>query len=120
MQPQFAALLSQAEGTSIVTETLFENRFLHVHELKRMGANIRLEGQSAVIEGVKRLEGAPVKSRDLRAGAALLLAGLSAEGETLIEDIERYIDRGYETIDKKLIGLGAKIEEVGRIHLVND
>lgn len=119
MQPQFVALLSQAEGTSIVTETLFENRFLHVHELKRMGANIRLEGQSAVIEGVKRLEGAPVKSRDLRAGAALLLAGLSAEGETLIEDIERYIDRGYDTLDKKLKSLGAEIEEVGRIHLVN-
>lgn len=115
MQPQLVSLLSLAEGTSVVAESVFENRFMHVHELKRMGADIRLEGQSAIISGVSRLEGAPVKSRDLRAGAALMIAGLAAEGETLIEDMERYIERGYERLDQKLRSLGADIRELKNI-----
>lgn len=115
MQPQLAALMSLAEGTSVISESVFENRFMHVHELKRMGADIRLEGQSAIVNGVAKLEGAPVKSRDLRAGAALMLAGLGAEGETLIEDIDRFIERGYEKLDKKLIALGADIKELRNI-----
>lgn len=115
MQPQLAALMSLAEGTSVISESVFENRFMHVHELKRMGADIRLEGQSAIVNGVAKLQGAPVKSRDLRAGAALMLAGLGAEGETLIEDIDRFIERGYEKLDKKLIALGADIKELRNI-----
>jgi len=115
MQPQLAALMSLAEGTSVISEGVFENRFMHVHELKRMGADIRLEGQSAIVNGVAKLQGAPVKSRDLRAGAALMLAGLGAEGETLIEDIDRFIERGYEKLDKKLIALGAEIKELRNI-----
>jgi len=115
MQSQFISLLALAEGTSVVTETVFENRFMHVHELKRMGADIRLEGQSAIVTGVNRLEGAPVKSRDLRAGAALMLAGLVASGETLIEDMERFIERGYERLDEKLRSLGANIRELKNI-----
>ncbi|KAF0135123.1 MAG: UDP-N-acetylglucosamine 1-carboxyvinyltransferase [Candidatus Saganbacteria bacterium] len=115
MQPQMVALLALASGTSVVTETVFENRFMHVHELKRMGADIRLEGLSAIVNGVNKLEGAPVKSRDLRAGAALIVAGLVAEGETLIEDMDRFIERGYEGIDKKLISLGADIRELKNI-----
>jgi UDP-N-acetylglucosamine 1-carboxyvinyltransferase len=115
MQPQLAALMSLAEGTSVISEGVFENRFMHVHELKRMGADIRLEGQSAIVNGVAKLQGAPVKSRDLRAGAALMLAGLGAEGETLIEDIDRFIERGYEKLDKKLISLGAEIKELRNI-----
>jgi len=115
MQSQLISLLSLAEGTSVVTESVFENRFMHVHELKRMGADIRLEGSSAIITGVPRLQGAPVKARDLRAGAALMIAGMAAEGETLIEDIERYIERGYEKLDQKLRGLGADIRELKNI-----
>lgn len=115
MQPQLTSLLSLAKGTSVVSETVFENRFMHVQELKRMGADIRLEGQSAIIKGVPKLEGAPVKSRDLRAGAAIIIAGLAAEGETLVEDIDRHIERGYEGLDKKLISLGAEINEVQNI-----
>jgi UDP-N-acetylglucosamine 1-carboxyvinyltransferase len=115
MQSQLISLLSLAEGTSVVTESVFENRFMHVHELKRMGADIRLEGSSAIISGVPKLQGAPVKARDLRAGAALLIAGLKAEGETLIEDIERYIERGYEGLDSKLRSLGADIRELKNI-----
>ncbi|MGB9613224.1 MAG: UDP-N-acetylglucosamine 1-carboxyvinyltransferase, partial [Candidatus Margulisiibacteriota bacterium] len=110
MQPQFSALLTLAKGTSVVTETVFENRFMHVHELRRLGADIKLEGQSAVIRGVKSLSGAPVRVSDLRAGAALLLAGLAAEGETLVEDRDRHIDRGYENITGKLSALGAEIK----------
>lgn len=115
MQPQLTALLSMADGTSVVSETVFENRFMQVQELKRMGADIRLEGQSAIIKGVPKLEGAPVKSRDLRAGAAMIIAGLAAEGETLIEDIDRHIERGYEGLDKKLIALGAEVKEIKNI-----
>ena len=112
MQPQFTALMSVAEGISVVTETVFENRFIHVHELKRMGADIKLEDRSAIIRGVKELSGAPVRVSDLRAGAALLLAGLMAEGETRIEDLERHIDRGYEKLPAKLNSLGAEIKEL--------
>jgi UDP-N-acetylglucosamine 1-carboxyvinyltransferase len=96
------------EGTSIITETIFENRFMHVCELKRMGANIKIEGRSAIIEGVKKFTGAQVKATDLRAGAALVLAGIVAEGETIISDAG-HIDRGYDNFEKKLGSLGAKI-----------
>ncbi|OGC22663.1 UDP-N-acetylglucosamine 1-carboxyvinyltransferase [candidate division WOR-1 bacterium RIFOXYC2_FULL_37_10] len=115
LQPQISALLSLSSGTSVITETVFENRFMHAHEMRRMGANIKLEGQSAIITGVNKLEGAPVKSRDLRAGAALIIAGLAAEGETLIEDIDQFIIRGYEGLDNKLRNLGAQIKELKNI-----
>ncbi|WP_427337924.1 UDP-N-acetylglucosamine 1-carboxyvinyltransferase [Caloranaerobacter sp. DY30410] len=108
MQAQFMALMSVANGTSIIIETVFENRFMHVDELKRMGANIKIEGRSAVIQGIDRLMGAPVKATDLRAGAALILSGLIAEGKTEISNIF-HIDRGYSNIEQKLSKLGAKI-----------
>lgn len=111
MQAQMTALMSKAEGTSMIVETIFENRFMHVSELKRMGANIKIEGRSAIIEGKSGLLGAQVKATDLRAGAALVLAGLGAEGVTEITDIE-HIDRGYVRIDEKLKALGANIERV--------
>jgi UDP-N-acetylglucosamine 1-carboxyvinyltransferase len=113
MQPQIVALLSISEGTSVITESIFENRFMHVHELRRMGANIKVEDKSAIITGVSKLSGAPVRATDLRAGAALILAGLVADGMTVVDDIERFIDRGYEHIIAKLSSLGAKIKEVG-------
>jgi UDP-N-acetylglucosamine 1-carboxyvinyltransferase len=112
MQPQITALLTLARGTSVVTEAVFENRFMHVHELRRMGADIKLEGQSAIIKGVAGLSGAPVKVSDLRAGAALLLAGMAAEGETIIEDRDRHIFRGYEKIVERLNSLGADIRQM--------
>ena len=108
MQSQFMALLCGSKGTSMVTETVFENRFMHVNELKRMGARIKIEGRSAVVEGGIPLQGAQVKATDLRAGAALLLAGLIAEGPTEIENIE-HIDRGYVNIEKKFRDLGGKV-----------
>jgi UDP-N-acetylglucosamine 1-carboxyvinyltransferase len=108
MQPQFAALLTLAKGTSILTEGIFDNRFRYVDELRRMGADISVDGKVAVIEGVERLTGAPVKVADLRAGAALIIAGLSADGVTEIEDIQ-HIERGYEGMDVKLRSLGADI-----------
>lgn len=111
MQAQMTSLLCRASGTSVVIETIFENRFMHVGELKRMGANIKIDGRTAVIEGVKNLTGAKVKATDLRAGAALILAGLVAQGETQIEDII-HIERGYDNIDMKLKALGANIERV--------
>lgn len=111
MQAQMTALMSRAEGTSMVIETIFENRFMHVSELKRMGANIKIEGRSAIIEGRPQLQGAQVKATDLRAGAALILAGLTAQGVTEITDIE-HIERGYVDIHKKLKGLGANISKV--------
>ncbi len=113
MQPQFAALLSVANGTSIITEGVWENRFKYVEELNKMGTNISVEGKVAVIEGTegKPLVGAPVRALDLRAGAALVLAGLVAEGKTTIENIQ-YIDRGYEDIVGKLKKLGADINRV--------
>lgn len=111
MQSQMTSLLSVACGTSMVIETIFENRFMHVCELKRMGANIKLEGRSAIIEGCNRLTGAKVRATDLRAGAALILAGLAAEGTTEVLDIE-HIDRGYIKIDEKLKVLGANISRI--------
>lgn len=108
MQAQMTSLMSKAEGTSMVIETIFENRFMHISELKRMGANIKIEGRSAIIEGKSSLLGAQVKATDLRAGAALILAGLAADGVTEITDIE-HIERGYVGIEKKLRSLGAKI-----------
>jgi len=109
MQAQFVALMSKAEGNSIAVETIFENRFLYVPELIRMGANIKIDGRSAVIEGKENLNGAKVKATDLRAGASLILAGMVSEGITNITDIY-HIDRGYDGIDKKLKTLGANIE----------
>lgn len=108
MQAQFCALNAIADGTSIITETLFENRYMHVEELNRMGANIHVEGNQAVIKGVTHLSGAPVTATDLRASASLVLAGLAAKGSTDVHDIH-YIDRGYESIEEKLNQLGAKI-----------
>jgi len=108
MQPQFAALLVLAKGTSILTEGIFDNRFRYVEELRRMGADISVDGKVAVIEGVERLTGAQVKAADLRAGAALMIAGLSASGTTQVEEI-RHIERGYEDMDLKLKALGADI-----------
>lgn len=106
MQPQIATLLTLAEGTSILNENVMENRFRYVEELKRMGAQITVEGKSAIIEGVDHLKGAPVRAVDLRAGAAMIIAGLAAKGTTRIEDI-RHIQRGYEDIVEKFVGLGA-------------
>ena len=111
MQPQIAVTLALAEGTSIVTESIFENRFRYVDELARMGASIKVEGNVAVISGVEKFTGARVSAPDLRAGAALVIAGLAAEGITIVDDIY-YIERGYENLDEKLRGLGAKIEKV--------
>lgn len=111
VQAQFMALLSVADGTSVITETVFENRFRHVAEINRMGGNVKIEGHSAVIQGVKDIQGAQVKATDLRAGAALVLAGLIADGVTEIDDIY-HIDRGYPQIERDLISLGAKIRRV--------
>ena len=111
MQPQFTSLLSLANGTSVVSESVFENRFMHLPELRRMGADIKLEGQSAIVNGVAKLSGAPVRVTDLRAGAALLLAGLAAEGETLIEDRDHHLNRGYERLVEKFNALGADIKK---------
>lgn len=108
LQAPFLALLCTAKGNGMVTETVFENRFMHVDELKRMGADVRIEGRSAIVQGVERLNGAPVTSTDLRAGAALILSALNAEGETEISGVH-HIDRGYEDIEHKLIGIGANI-----------
>lgn len=108
MQSQFISLLSIARGTSIFVETIFENRYKHVEELMRMGADIKLEGRLAVIKGVKELTGASVAARDLRGGAALVLAGLVAEGTTIVSGI-KHIDRGYEKIEEKLSKVGALI-----------
>ncbi len=111
MQAQIMAFLSKACGTSMVIETVFENRYMHVEELKRMGAKIKIEGRSAVVEGVEKLSGAPVKATDLRAGAALVLAGLAAEGTTKVMNTH-HIDRGYVDIVGKLKNLGANIKKV--------
>mgnify|MGYP002713175708 FL=1 len=111
MQAQFTALNSVAEGVGTITETVFENRFMHVQEMQRMGANIKLEGNTAIIAGVDRLTGAPVMATDLRASASLVLAGLVADGETVVDRIY-HIDRGYENIEEKLAGLGARIRRV--------
>lgn len=111
MQPQMMALLSLSHGTSIINESIFENRFMHVAELIRMGAHIRVENKNAIIEGVERFAGAEVMCSDLRAGAALVLASLAAEGESLIQRIY-HIERGYDGFDKKLTALGANIKRL--------
>ena len=111
MQPQITAVLSLAGGTSIVTEGVWENRFRYTEQLNLMGADIKIEGRAAVVKGVERLVGAPVAANDLRAGAALLIAGLAAQGVTEVENIE-YIDRGYENVVEKLSALGADIRRV--------
>lgn len=111
MQPQMAVLLGIAEGTSTVTESIFENRFKYVDELTRMGANIKVESNIAIINGVNQYTGAHVNAPDLRAGAALVIAGLVADGITVIDDIY-YIERGYEEFERKLRGIGAQIEKV--------
>jgi len=111
MQAQFAALNSIADGVSTIIENVFENRFMHVHELRRMGAHIKLEGSTAIIQGVDRLQAAPVMATDLRASAGLVLAGLVADGETIVDRIY-HIDRGYECIEEKLRQLGARIRRL--------
>ena len=111
MQAQFTALNSVAEGVGTITETVFENRFMHVQELQRMGANIKLEGNTAICAGVPRLTAAPVMATDLRASASLVLAGLVADGETVVDRIY-HVDRGYQNIEDKFAGLGAQIRRV--------
>jgi len=108
LQPQMMALLSVAEGTSIVTENVFESRFMFVDELHRMGADIRTEGHHAVIRGVERLSAAPVRALDIRAGAAMVIAALAADGVTAIENMY-HVDRGYQDFEAKLTGLGAEV-----------
>jgi UDP-N-acetylglucosamine 1-carboxyvinyltransferase len=111
MQSQMMALLLASEGTSIVTETVFENRFMHVEEFQRMSANIKIEGRSAIVEGGAKLTGSKVCATDLRAGAALVLAGLIAEGETEVYGLH-HLDRGYVDFAGKLKALGAQVERV--------
>jgi UDP-N-acetylglucosamine 1-carboxyvinyltransferase len=111
MQAQIMALMTLAEGSGVIKETIFENRFMHVPELSRMGANIKLSGNSAVVRGVDGLKGAPVMASDLRASASLVIAGLAAEGRTEVSRIY-HLDRGYERMEEKLQGVGAKVERV--------
>jgi len=111
LQAQFMALMTQADGIAMITETIFENRFMHAQELARMGANIRLDGRRALVAGPTRLSGAQVIASDLRASASLVLAALAANGETLIDRVY-HIDRGYEKIEAKLEGVGARIKRV--------
>ncbi|NGM22687.1 UDP-N-acetylglucosamine 1-carboxyvinyltransferase [Roseomonas stagni] len=111
MQAQFMALMCVAEGASMITETIFENRFMHVPELMRMGARIKYHGQSAIVRGVPKLSGAPVMATDLRASVSLVLAGLAAQGETIVNRVY-HLDRGYESIERKLGAVGADIERV--------
>jgi UDP-N-acetylglucosamine 1-carboxyvinyltransferase len=114
MQAQYMALATQAEGTSIITENIFENRFMHISELMRMGANIKVEGRRAVVRGKAPLSAAAVQASDLRASASLVLAALVAEGESIIDRVY-HIDRGYENIEEKLKGVGAQIRRIGEI-----
>ena len=111
MQPQIGVTLALCEGTSVITESIFENRFKYLDELSRMGANVKIEGNSAIIEGVEKLSGARVGAPDLRAGAALVIAGMATDGITIVDDIV-YIQRGYERFEEKLRGIGAIIERV--------
>jgi UDP-N-acetylglucosamine 1-carboxyvinyltransferase len=111
LQAQFMALMTQAEGISLIKENIFENRFMHVQELARMGANIRLDGRQAIVAGPTRLSGAQVIASDLRASASLVLAGLAAQGETVIDRVY-HIDRGYDRIESKLAGVGARIRRL--------
>jgi UDP-N-acetylglucosamine 1-carboxyvinyltransferase len=111
MQAQFMALMCVAEGAAMVTETIFENRFMHVPELNRMGARINVHGASAIVRGVSALSGAPVMATDLRASVSLVLAGLAARGETVVNRVY-HLDRGYEAVERKLSACGAEIERV--------
>jgi UDP-N-acetylglucosamine 1-carboxyvinyltransferase len=111
MQAPFMALLTLSEGNSVITETVFENRLGHVAELNRMGADIRVKGNNAIIRGVPMLSGAPVVATDLRASASLVLAGLAAEGKTMIQGLH-HLDRGYDNLEEKLRQLGARIQRV--------
>jgi len=111
MQAQFMALDAIAHGTAVITETIFENRFMHALELQRLGADITIQGNTAVVKGVERLQGAKVMATDLRASASLVIAGLVAQGDTLIDRIY-HLDRGYESLEAKLAGLGARVERV--------
>jgi UDP-N-acetylglucosamine 1-carboxyvinyltransferase len=111
MQAQYMALMTQAHGTALIAETIFERRFMHVGELQRMGADIRIDGRSAVVVGPTPLTGAQVMATDLRASASLVLAGLVADGVTLIDRVY-HLDRGYESMERKLAAVGASIERV--------
>jgi UDP-N-acetylglucosamine 1-carboxyvinyltransferase len=111
MQAQFMALNCISHGTALVTETIFENRFMHVNEMIRLGANIQIDGKVSLVEGVEKLSGATVMATDLRASASLVIAGLVAEGDTLVDRIY-HLDRGYDQMETKLRGLGADIERV--------
>jgi len=114
MQAQYMVVATQAEGTSIITENIFENRFMHAQELVRMGANIKIEGRRAIVRGKTPLSAAAVLASDLRASASLVLAALVADGETIIDRVY-HIDRGYEHIEEKLKGLGAEIRRIGEM-----
>jgi UDP-N-acetylglucosamine 1-carboxyvinyltransferase len=111
MQAQFMALATIARGTALITETIFENRFMHALEMRRLGADIRLEGNTAIVKGVERLQGATVMATDLRASAGLVIAGLVADGDTVVDRIY-HLDRGYEALETKLAALGARIERI--------
>ena len=111
MQAQFMALDCVARGTGVIAETIFENRFMHALELQRLGADITVQGNTAVVQGVERLQGANVMATDLRASASLVIAGLVADGQTLVDRIY-HLDRGYESLERKLAALGARIERV--------
>jgi UDP-N-acetylglucosamine 1-carboxyvinyltransferase len=111
MQAQFMALATVARGTAVITETIFENRFMHALEMQRLGADIKLEGNTAVVKGVERLQGAKVMATDLRASAGLVIAGLVAEGDTVVDRIY-HLDRGYEALETKLSALGARVVRV--------
>jgi len=111
LQAQLMALMSCARGTSRITETIFENRFMHVQELARLGARIHLDGETATIEGVERLKGAPVMATDLRASVSLVIAALAAEGETMVNRVY-HLDRGFERLEDKLGRCGAEIERI--------
>jgi UDP-N-acetylglucosamine 1-carboxyvinyltransferase len=114
MQAQFMTLATQAEGASVVSENIFENRFMHAQELVRMGANIKIDGRRAVVQGKTPLSGAAVLASDLRASASLVLAALVADGETIIDRVY-HIDRGYERIEEKLKAVGAQIRRIGEL-----
>jgi UDP-N-acetylglucosamine 1-carboxyvinyltransferase len=111
LQAQFMALMTRAGGSSRITETIFENRFMHVQELARLGARIRLDGETAIVEGVKTLTGAPVMATDLRASVSLVIAGLAAQGDTTVHRVY-HLDRGFERLEQKLVACGAQIERV--------
>jgi UDP-N-acetylglucosamine 1-carboxyvinyltransferase len=111
LQAQLMALMTRAKGASRITETIFENRFMHVQELVRFGARIHLDGETATIEGVDKLKGAPVMATDLRASASLVIAALAAEGETMVNRVY-HLDRGFERLEEKLVACGAEIERI--------